>query len=127
MTNEYQTSAMQEYGKNIINVEGGKTQMAYEEINPTEWKPEKDEDFIEGIYVLEKKDVGVNKSKLYSIETSEGVKNVWGSAILDSRMAHAKIGDKVKITYKGLGEATGGKNAPKIFKVEVDKKLHPEV
>lgn len=95
--------------------------MAYEEINPTEWKFEKDEDFIEGILVRSQENIGANKSMLYSIETSEGVKSVWGSAILDSRMALLKVGSKVKITYKGLGEAKSGKNAPKIFKVEVDR------
>ena len=95
--------------------------MAYEEINPTEWKFDKDGDFIEGVLVQKQNDVGVNKSMLYSIETPEGVKNVWGSAILDSRMAFANVGDKLKVTYKGLGEAKGGHNAPKIFKVEVDK------
>ena len=96
--------------------------MTYEEINPTDWKYEKDGDFIEGIVVNKQEDIGVNKSKLYSIETSEkGVKNVWGATILDSRMNFVKVGDKVKITYKGLAEAQGGKNAAKIFKVEVDK------
>ena len=95
--------------------------MAYKEINPTDWKPEKEEDFIEGILVNSQKDIGVNKSMLYSIETSEGVKNVWGSAILDSRMAFSKVGDQIRITYKGLGKAKPGRNAPKIFKVEVDR------
>jgi len=96
--------------------------MAYEEINPTEWKFEKDGDFIEGVLVRSQDKVGANNSMLYSIETpNDGVKSVWGSAILDSRMALTKIGDKIRITFKGLGEAKGGKNAPKIFKVEVDK------
>jgi hypothetical protein len=50
------------------------------------------------------------------------VKNVWGSAILDERMAFVKQGDKVKITFKGLAkEAKKGRNPAKIFKVEVDK------
>lgn len=95
--------------------------MAYKEIKPEDWKPEKEEDFIEGVLANIQKDVGENKSMLYNLETLEGVKNVWGSAILDSRMAFAKIGDKIKITYKGLGEAKAGRNAPKIFKVEVDR------
>jgi len=94
----------------------------YEEINPTEWKFTNDGDFIEGVLVRTQDDVGANKSMLYSIETpNEGVKSVWGSAVLDSRMALTKIGDKVKITFKGLGEAKAGKNAPKLFKVEVDR------
>jgi len=95
--------------------------MTYKEIDPEIWKPEKDEDFIEGVLVQSQSNVGTNDSMLYNIETSEGIKSVWGSAILDSRMALVKIGAKVKITYKGLGEAKGGHNAPKIFKVEVDE------
>jgi len=100
--------------------------MAYEEINPSEWKFEKDGDFIEGILVKKQSDVGVNKSMLYSLDTAEGIKNVWGSAILDTRMSLAKLEEKIKITYKGLGEAKGGHNAPKIFKVERDRELTPQ-
>jgi hypothetical protein len=95
--------------------------MAYEEINPTTWKPEKDEDFIEGVLLRKEDKVGENKSWVYSIETSEGVKSVWGSAILDTRMAFVQVGEKLKVTYKGLGEAKAGRSPPKIFKVEVDK------
>ena len=93
----------------------------YEEINPTMWKPTNSGDFIEGILVRTQKDVGDNKSTLYSLETSEGVKDVWGCAVLDTKMSLTKVGEKLKITYQGLGEARGGKNAPKLFKVEIDK------
>ena len=95
--------------------------MTYKEINPTDWTYEKDGDFIDGILVQVQKDIGPNQSILYSIETSEEVKNVWGATILDQRMALVKVGEKVKITYKGLAEAKPGKNPAKIFKVEVDK------
>ena len=97
--------------------------MAYKEINPSDWTYKEDGDFIEGFLIRVQKDIGANKSMLYSIETQEGVKNVWGAVILDSRMALAKIGDKVKITYKGLSQepTQGGKNPAKIFKVEVDR------
>ncbi len=95
--------------------------MTYEEVNPGEWTYEKDGDFIEGFLVTKKKDVGPNKANLYGIQAIEGLKNVWGSTILDSRMDFVDIGQKIKITYKGLGEAKPGHNAPKIFKVEVDK------
>lgn len=94
--------------------------MTYKEIDPTDWKYENDGDFIEGILVRSQKDIGVNKSMLYSIETPEGVKNVWGATILDSRMALVTVGSKIKITYKGKAEAKAGKNPAKIFKVEVD-------
>lgn len=95
--------------------------MAYKEINPEMWTYENDGDLIEGILVLKQDDVGDNKSMMYSIETPEGVKNVLGTAILDSRMKLVNVGNKIKITYKGLGEAKSGKNAPKIFKVEIDE------
>jgi len=95
--------------------------MTYKEINPTDWVYENDGDFIEGILIRSQKNVGINESNLYSIEIPDGMKSVWGSAILDSRMALVKIGSKIKITYKGLAEAKGGKNPAKIFKVEVDE------
>ena len=91
------------------------------EINPELWTYEKDGDFIEGLVVSKEPDVGENKSWMYNLQTPEGVKNVWGSAILDSRMKFVKVGDKIKITYKGLGEAKSGRSPPKIFKVEVDE------
>lgn len=100
---------------------GGNTKMAYEEVNPEFWTYTKDGDFIEGVLVNSKNGVGENSSMLYVIETSEGFKNVWGSTILDSRMSVVKLGSKLKITYKGLGEKSKGKNPPKIFKVEIDK------
>jgi len=95
--------------------------MTYQEINPEVWTYEKDGDFIEGVVLNKEANVGENKSWLYSIGIPTGVKSVWGTAILDSRMSLVKIGDKVKITYKGLGEAKAGRSPPKIFKVEVDK------
>ena len=100
--------------------------MTYKEINPGFWNYENDGDFIEGVLVQVQKGVGSNDSMLYSIEISEGVvENVWGSAILDQRMSLVKVGEKVKITYKGLGEAKGGHKAPKIFKLEVDREDLP--
>lgn len=96
--------------------------MAYQEINPTTWTYSKDGDFIEGILVRVQNNVGVNKSMLYSIENAEGVKSVWGTIILDEKMALVKVGDKLKITFLGHSkDAKKGKNPAKIFKVEVDK------
>lgn len=96
--------------------------MAYREVNPELWGYKEDGDFIEGVLINKESEVGENKSWMYNIETSEGeVKNVWGSAILDSRMKFVKVGNKIKITYKGLGESKAGRNPPKIFKVEIDE------
>lgn len=95
--------------------------MTYQEVNPSVWLYEKDGDFIEGILVNIQEDVGVNKSMLYSIEALDGVKNVWGTTILDEKMALVRVGDKVKLTFKGYSEKKTGKNPAKIFKVEVDR------
>jgi len=94
--------------------------MVYQEINPTDWTYEKDGDFIEGVLVRMQEKIGPNQSMLYSIENLEGVKSVWGSTLLDQRMALVKVGEKIKITYKGLAKPTAGKKAAKIFKVEKD-------
>ncbi len=96
--------------------------MSYIEINPSTWTYTKDGDFIEGFLADKQDNVGPNKSKLYSINTPAGVKNVWGAKVLDERMALVDKGDKVKITYLGVAkEAQKGKNPAKLFKVEIDK------
>ncbi len=96
--------------------------MTYKEVSdPLVWNYENDGDFIEGVLVNKQDQVGPNNSWMYTIETSEGVKSVWGATILDSRMVAIKIGSKIKITYKGLGEAKSGHKAPKVFKVEIDE------
>ncbi len=95
--------------------------MAYKEVNPETWTYEEDGDFIEGILVKSESDVGANKSNIYTLETEpKKFIGVWGSIILDQRMSLVKVGEKIKITYKGLGEKKAGKNPAKIFKVEVD-------
>lgn len=95
--------------------------MAYKEVNPGMWTPEKDGDCIEGVFIRAEKDIGLNKSMLYHLESDAKPISVWGSTILDQRMAWIKPGQKIRITFKGLAEKKTGKNAPKIFKVEVDE------
>lgn len=59
-------------------------------------------DIIEGIYLGMEIGVGPNNSKMYNVRTSDGVKSVWGSTILDSRMKNVKEGEELKIEYLGL-------------------------
>lgn len=95
--------------------------MTFEEVNPGIWKPEKEGDEITGILISKESEVGSNKSMLYTIEQDGKPIAVWGSAILDSRMIAVKVGELVKIVFKGLGEAKAGHNAPKIYQVLVDR------
>lgn len=94
--------------------------MTFKENEPGIWKPEKDGDNITGVLIKIDKDVGKNNSMLYSLKVKEEVIGIWGSAILDQRMLGIKIDSLIRVTFKGLGEPTGGHNAPKIFKVEYD-------
>ena len=95
--------------------------MAFKENNPGFWIPENDGDAIEGTLIDIQDDVGDNKSRLYTIEVDKKPTNVWGSAVLNQRMVGISVGDRIRITYKGLGEKAAGRNAPKLFKVEVDR------
>ena len=95
--------------------------MKYKESTGNFWKPEKVEEFVEGLYINKEVHVGQNDSNIYYIEKLEDheVIQIWGTTILDQRMMPVKIGQQVKITYKGLGEkGKGGKQAPHIWKVE---------
>jgi hypothetical protein len=85
------------------------------------WKPTKREEFVEGLYINKETEVGENKSNIYYIEQlfNHEVVQLWGTTILDQRMAPVRVGQQVRITYKGLGEkGKGGKQAPHIWKVE---------
>jgi len=96
--------------------------MTFKEVNPNTWTYEKENDAIEGILVRAEKEVGPNKSMLYSLEVSPGVfKSVWGATVLDQKMCLVQVGSKIRITYLGHAEKkAGSKNPAKLFKVEID-------
>ena len=101
--------------------------MAYEKVDTQTWKPEKEGDFIEGIFVGSESNVGDNNAKLYHLEVAEKPIAVWGSVVLDTKMIAAKPGDKIKIVYLGRAEAKSGKNAAKLFDVFIDFELRKEM
>lgn len=93
----------------------------YKESTGEFWKPTKEGEMIEGLYINKEEHVGQNDSNIYTFETlpKHNVVQVWGTTILDNRMTPVKIGQQVRLTYKGLGEkGKGGKQAPHIWKVE---------
>jgi len=85
------------------------------------WKPEKDGDSIEGLYV--NVDEGARPDgktyMIYTIESSKDHENVvlFGSAYLDPLMKNVPLGKEIKIVFKGFGKKQPGKNAPKLFEV----------
>jgi len=96
--------------------------MAFKEVEPSIWGYVAAGDFCQGVLVDKKLDLGKFNANLYTIETEPGVfQSIWGSAILDERMTLIRVGDKIRVTYKGLGEAKEDQNPPKIFSVEVDR------
>ena len=95
--------------------------MAFEKNEPGIWTPKEDGDSIEGKLLKIQPNVGANKSMMYSLQVDDKPMNVWGSTLLDANMIGIEEGDLIRITYKGLGEKSAGKNAPKKFDVEVDR------
>jgi len=95
--------------------------MAYEENKPGIFDFKEEGDELEGVLIKIQHDVGPQKSMLYTLEVKEKPLSIWGCTILDQRMVGIKIGDKIKVVFKGLGQAQTGKNAPKIFQVLVDR------
>ena len=93
-----------------------------------EVKPESDvhdfdtEAILEGEYVELEKDVGSNKSNMYSIKKSDGeVAKAWGCVTLDARMESVDIGEQVQIELHNKVPNRYG-NLTKIFKVRILEK-----
>lgn len=91
--------------------------MDFETIEPNVWKPEEKEESIEGVVLNKEVNIGVNNSNLYHLESESTIRSVWGSAVLDSRMQFIKVGDFIRITYKGLEKNKRGQET-KIFQVQ---------
>jgi hypothetical protein len=95
--------------------------MAYQKVEVGTWKPEKENDSIEGVFIRAEENVGENKSRLYHLEVEQKPIAIWGSAVLDIKMSTVKPGDKIKIVFLGTGKAQKGHNAPKLFDVYIDR------
>jgi len=56
------------------------------------------------------------KSRIYDIETKEGVKTIFGTMVLERNMASVEVGSEVKVIFKGLVNTKRGTQA-KMFTV----------
>jgi len=80
------------------------------------WDFEENPEFV-GEYVGKQENVGENNSTLYTFKDTEGeIVKVWGSAILDSRLSTAAVGDNYKIVFTGKGKTKSGRPV-KLFDV----------
>lgn len=97
--------------------------MVFKKIEPGIMKFEKKDDEITGV-LIRVADSPKFDNKVYHLEVQEKgqtvQKIVFGTKVLDDRMAYIKPGDTVKIVYKGLQPSEKG-NDTKIFDVFKDE------
>ncbi len=74
------------------------------------WSPEEGDE-ISGVYLGVQKEIGENKSNLYTIEVEAGKQmGAWGSKVLDGKMISVSVGQQVKIVFNGkIKPEAGGK------------------
>lgn len=91
----------------------------------TEWKSHSTSNFgeswdfeknkvLQGIYVDHRSNVGKNHQEAYEIEVKGTKVTAWGSKMLNDGMTDVKIGEEVRIEFKGMGSSP---NAIKDFKI----------
>jgi len=57
----------------------------------------------------------------YILDVAGKENRVWGSRFLNLQVTKGDIGHNLRITFDGYGKAQKGKNAPKMFRVEVEE------
>lgn len=57
---------------------------------------------LEGGFVRKEENVGPNNSNMYYFKTPTEEVCCWGNTVLDNRLAEVKVGDRVKIVFKGM-------------------------
>ena len=75
---------------------------------------------VTGVYRGFKSGVGPHGSNIYTIAREDGTTiGVWGSTVIDARMAHVEVGSMVKIESKGLKTSEKTKRTFKDYAVYV--------
>lgn len=77
---------------------------------------------IQGVYKGKRSEVGKNDGVIYEIETDDGLKGVWESTVIKTKMREVSEGDAVKIVYKGQTKSKSGRE---YYDYEVYKKAAP--
>jgi hypothetical protein len=70
---------------------------------------------VQGKYIAKKENVGENHSNIYTLQQDDNnTVGVWGSTVLDGKMANVGIGQVVQIKF--LGSKPSPKRAGKTYK-----------
>lgn len=80
---------------------------------------------VEGVLTNTENEVGPNNSKMYTIKTEDDEIKVWGSTVLDDKLAHVVKGTFVKIEYEGKLKSKKGTEYHS-YKVFVDEDSAPD-
>lgn len=94
--------------------------MVYEDVNPElpeVWTHDTKGDFIEGVYLKKKENIGKNKANMYFLDVQGTTRSVWGTTVIDNKMEVVSTGNKIKITFLGVNEDKGYKD----YQVQEDK------
>lgn len=77
---------------------------------------------VEGYYLGSKvtPDKGYGPGLLHFFKTKQGDIGVWGKTMMNNSLTEDLVGQMVRVTYKGLGKKTPGKNPAQLFDVEHD-------
>jgi|AntAceMinimDraft_18_1070375.scaffolds.fasta_scaffold44094_3 hypothetical protein len=80
---------------------------------------ENEQPIIEGVFFGVQKDIGENKSNLYSLSQEDGnILNFWGSTLLDERLITAVAGKhEIRIEFLGKIKSQKGGREYKDYKV----------
>jgi len=108
----------------MTNEENG---IEFEKITPEVYKFENVGDSITGVLLEKLENIGANNSRMYALETkTHGFCKIWGSTILDDRMSYIKVGDIVRVTYKGQEKNSKNQDV-NLYEVEKGKKKFVEM
>lgn len=97
------------------------TEKEYDDVEQDFWKFENDGDSVAGVYISKEENVGENDSNVYNLNTVDGIKSVWGSTVLDSKMKLASFGEDIRIVFVGKVKPDKGREY-KDFKLQKVKK-----
>lgn len=76
------------------------------------------EEPLVGKFIGTSENVGPNLSKMHNVRTDSGeVVGMWGSSVLDSKMAEVTVGDRIRVSFEGRKENPKTKHTFKDYKV----------